>query len=113
LSWCRLAHHLKQVAPEKIEQSRAKMQLIYASARILQFRPTNKEQWLSLLEAEYEQLIHSLNAWAQCRQRKLELNTAKLKQRWDETELHHQLIELELNLKRQRRHWHLLTQQFA
>ncbi|MDB9917952.1 acyl-CoA desaturase [Pseudomonadales bacterium] len=113
LSWCQLAHHLKQVAPEKIEQSRAKMQLAYASARVRQSRPSNKEQWLNLLEAEYEQLVHSLNAWALCRQRKLELKTAKLKQRWDETELHHQLQELESNLNRQRRHWRLLTQQFA
>ena len=89
------------------------MQLAYASAQVLQSRPSNKEQWLNLLEAEYEQLVHSLNAWALCRQRKLELKTAKLKQRWDETELHHQLQELELNLNRQRRHWRLLTQQFA
>jgi hypothetical protein len=113
MSWFHLTYHLKRVAPEVIEQSRVKMQLLHASAQVLRCRPTTKEQWLKVLETEHEQLVQMLNDWAQCRQRWLELKAAKLKQRWDETELHRQLLELESDLKLQRRQWRLLTQQFT
>lgn len=113
LAWCSLAAELKRVAPEKIEQSRAKMQLKHATERVIQFRLINKEQWLALLETEYEQLVQVLNEWSHCRQRWLEMRTRDLKKRWDETELHHQLQELEQSLNMRRRQWRLLTQQFA
>jgi stearoyl-CoA desaturase (Delta-9 desaturase) len=113
MSWFNLTYHLKRVAPEVIEQSRVKMQLLHASAQVSRCRTTTKEQWLKLLETEHEQLVQMLNDWAHCRQCWLELKAAKLKQRWDETELHRQLLELESNLKLQRRQWRLLTQQFT
>jgi stearoyl-CoA desaturase (delta-9 desaturase) len=113
LSWCKLTSKLKRVAPEKIEQSLARMQLQKATAKVMQSRPKNKEQWLRLLDTEYEQLVKSLNEWSHCRQQWLELKTQTLKRRWDETELHHQLMELETALNSQRRQWRMLTQQFA
>ncbi len=89
------------------------MQLQKATARVLQSRPKNKEQWLSLLDTEYEQLVKTLSDWSHCRQQWVELKTQNFKRRWDETEIHRQLMELESALNSQRRQWRMLTQQFA
>lgn len=117
LALLNLAHSLKRVAPEKIEQSIAAMQLKKTTERISRFQPGNTDQWIDLLEAEYEQLIATLNAWSKCRQDWLELKRASLRKRWQETELRaelqHRLKELEAQLHFQRRQWRLLTQQFA
>ncbi|MCB1646931.1 MAG: acyl-CoA desaturase, partial [Pseudomonadales bacterium] len=113
LSWLKLTWNLKRIAPEKIEQSMAAMQLKKASASIARYRLGNKEQWLQLLETEYDQLVHTLNEWARCRQDWVDLKRADIKRRWDETELHKRLLEIEENLEYQRRQWRMLTQQFA
>lgn len=113
LSWLRLTHSLKRVAPEKIEQCVAAMQLKKATERISHFQPINMQQWLDLLEAEYDKLVATLNEWSDCRQEWMELKRESLQKKWEETELKSQLSELEERLQFQRRQWRLLTQQFA
>lgn len=113
LSMVKLAGALKQTAPEKIEQRMVAMQKKYATERISYFKPTHTEQWIELLDAEYNQLIEMINEWSHCRQEWLQLKKASLRERWQKTELRGRLNAIESRLKQQRRQWRLLTQQFA
>ncbi|XOV90300.1 MAG: acyl-CoA desaturase [Pseudomonadota bacterium] len=113
LSLCRLAWQLKTVAPERIEQAVVAMQLKRTTERISRFQPINTQQWLELIETEYEKLISTLNEWAKCRQAALALSRERLIEKWEHTELHDRLQQLEAELEFQRRQWRLLTRQFA
>lgn len=113
LSLIGLAGSLKRVAPEKIEKRVVAMQLKRATHRISNSQPTNTQQWIDLLEAEYEKLIESLNDWSTCRQEWLAVKRDSLRQKWEHTELRAKLRQLEQQLEVQRRQWRLLTQQFA
>ena len=73
----------------------------------------NTEQWIELLDAEYNQLIDMINEWSHCRQEWLQLQKASLREKWQKTELRARLTAIESRLKQQRRQWRLLTQQFA
>jgi len=112
LAFARLASSLKRAAPEKIERRVAAMQLKHATQRVSQFQPINKQQWIDLLDAEYNKLIDMLNEWSRCRQEWIQMKRASLK-KWKETELRCRLEEIEAQLDFQRRQWRLLTQQFA
>ena len=113
LSWLRLTWGLKQTSPDRIERKQVEMQLKRTTARIRDVMPSNSEQWLELIDAEYAKMVEMLNAWSQCRQEWVELKRASLIEKWERTELHARLKELESELDFQRRQWRLLTQQFA
>jgi len=113
LSWCSLTSDLKRIAPEKIEQSLASMQLQRAKDRIHKIKLNNNQLWLEILETEYDQLVAALNEWAHYRQHWLELKRDTILKRWEETETRQKLRELESALDIQRQQWKMLTQQFA
>ena len=113
LSLIRLTYGLKRAAPERIEQCKAAMQLRYATRSILSLKMADAEALLSTLEVEYEKLLESLNAWASCRQQWLEVKKADIVKKWDETELHLRLRELEASLELQRYRWRMMTAQFT
>ena len=113
LSMVNLATSLKRISPEKIERRVVEMQMKHAAERISHFKPINTDEWIALLETEYNQLIEMLNEWAHCRQQWLEGKKARLMETWQKIELRGQLKEIETRLKLQRRQWRLLTQQFA
>lgn len=115
LSFFKLTSSLKRVAPEKIEKSVVAMQKKHAAEKIGRFKSINTQQWIDLLDAEYNQLIDMLNEWSRCRQEWLELKKASIARKWheQEAEFHARLADIEERLDNQRRQWRLLTQQFA
>lgn len=113
LSVCGLATALRRAAPEKIEHRLVAMQKKYAAERIGYFKPINMDQWIELLDAEYNQLIEMINEWSHCRQQWLELKKASLRKKWEAIEIRARLEAIEGRLKQKRRQWRLLTQQFA
>jgi stearoyl-CoA desaturase (Delta-9 desaturase) len=118
LAWCNLAWALKEVPPEQIEKRLVAMQLKTTMERIRQHQPSNRQQWLDLLDVEYAKLIETLNEWSSCRQAWLQIRRATLQQKWVQTgparnAMLSQLRSLEERLAFQRRQWRLLTRQFA
>ena len=115
LSFMNLTSSLKRVAPEKIEKSVVAMQKKHAAEKIGRFKSINTQQWIDLLDAEYNQLIEMLNEWSRCRQEWLELKKANFARKWheQEAEFHARLADIEARLDDQRRQWRILTQQFA
>jgi len=113
LSWCSLTSDLKRIAPEKIEQSMASMQLQRARDKINKFKLNNHQLWLEQLETEYSHLVEALNEWASYRQHWLELKRESLLKKWDETETRQKLRDLETALDFRRQQWKMLTEQLA
>lgn len=113
LTYVRLTWGLKRTSPDRIERKQVEMQRKRITARIENARPSNYQQWLDLLDAEYAKTLETLNEWSQCRQQWVELKRASLIEKWQRTEVRARLKELEAELEFQRRQWRLLTRQFA
>ena len=89
------------------------MQLKKAKAKISKFKSSNHQLWLQILEEEYDQLVEALDEWSSYRQHWIELKRESMLKKWEETETHQKLKELESTLDAQRQQWKMLTQQFA
>ena len=113
LSVIGLAGSLKQVSPVQVESAAAAMQLKRATDRIRHGQLINTEEWINLLNTEYDRLMTTLNEWSAIRGEWLGARADNLHQRWERTQFRNQLREIERRLDEQRRQWRMLTAQFA
>lgn len=113
LSAIGLTGSLKRVSPVQVETAMAAMQLKQATDRIKRRQLMNTEEWINLLDTEYERLMTTLNEWSAARGEWLTVRTDNLLEKWERTHFRNQLREIESRLHAQRRQWRMLTAQFA
>jgi len=114
-SWVGLTSDLKRCSPLVIETARLEMQYRRAAERCQSL--ANAETWHARLEAEYQELKHSLELWAQRRQQWYDVKTTQIQdqlhERWEKLALRdaYRQARYQLRLKKQR--WRELMQGFA
>jgi stearoyl-CoA desaturase (Delta-9 desaturase) len=114
-SWIGLTSDLKRCSPLMIETARLEMQYRHATERCQTL--ANADKWRARLEAEYQELKHSLEQWAQHRQQWYDAKTSQLHdqlhERWEKLALRdaYRQARYQLRLKQQR--WRELMQGFA
>ena len=77
---------------------------------------SNADKWLQRLESEYQQLIASLQLWAQHQQSWYEAKSSELHEKWshwERQELRDSYREAKFKLKVQRQRWRDLVENYS
>ncbi len=113
MQWCRLASDLRQCSSYRIEMTRVAVQFRHALQQCEQLQEASR--WRERLEDEYDQLVLSLEQWAEAQQLwyqaksqalsdELQQDIALMKQRYE---------ELKTELQHKRESWKSLLNNFA
>jgi len=112
-AWLKLASGLRQVSHYRIEMTRIAAQYSTALDHCKQLAEADNLR--NRLEASYQQLVRSLNAWSEAQQQWYQARSEALS-----SELHHDLDllgqryeELKHELQQQRTNWQLLLRSFG
>ncbi len=110
-AWLGLADKLRSVSDLRIELARAKTKLAIAQQR-LETAPNGFES-KARLTAEFERLAQTLNDYYHTKTQLLETKYDTMMKQYEHSLIKLKLAQLKLELKQRRRHWHLLTKQYA
>ncbi|SDH47326.1 stearoyl-CoA desaturase (delta-9 desaturase) [Vibrio xiamenensis] len=110
-AWLGLADKLRSVSDLRIELARAKTKLAIAQQR-LETAPNGVES-KARLTAEFERLAQTLNDYYHTKTQLLETKYDTMMKQYEHSLIKLKLAQLKLELKQRRRHWHLLTKQYA
>src|SRR5690606_20386594 len=112
-SWLRLTSDLRKCSSYRVEMTRIAVQ--YKRALLQCDLLPEPASWRSKLEAEYEQLVSSLNAWSEAQQSWYHARSEAISH-----ELHHEIDvlkhryeELKVQLQLQRQNWKGLLSSFG
>jgi len=112
-SWLQLTTGLRQVSSYRVEMTRIAAQ--YSTALDHCENLSEADSWRSQIEAEYQQLVQTLNAWSEAQQQWYQASSqalsAELQQ--DLVQLKHRYEEVKQELQRQRDNWQQLLGSFA
>ncbi|MDF1764426.1 MAG: fatty acid desaturase [Oleibacter sp.] len=101
-SWVGLTSNLKTVPDYKIQRAVVKMQFKRAQEKLAKAEcPVTAAKWTALLEHEYEKYHAMLNQWAEHQSDRLDETRKNLKERWENTALHQNIIDIEEQLMEQ------------
>jgi stearoyl-CoA desaturase (delta-9 desaturase) len=113
-AWLGLASELRSISPYRIEMTRVAVEYSNALNRCENLLE-QPGKWRDRLEAEYEQVMASLNAWAEARQAWYQAQSRALSD-----ELHHDMDllkaryeELKGKARIQQQHWQALLNSFS
>lgn len=113
--WIGLTSDLKRVSPLSIETARLEMQYRKATERCDTL--VNADTWRARLEEEYEQLMLTLDQWAQHRQQWYAAKSTQLHdqihEKWERVALRDSYREVRYRLKLRRQRWRELIQSFS
>ena len=113
-SFIGLTTDLKRCSPVAIEKARLEMQYRQATEKYANL--SNADKWLQRLESEYQQLIASLQLWAQHQQSWYEAKSSELHEKWshwERQELRDSYREAKFKLKVQRQRWRDLVENYS
>ncbi|MDO8909560.1 MAG: fatty acid desaturase [Pseudohongiella sp.] len=114
-SWVGLTRDLKRCSPLMIETARLEMQYRHAAERCDAL--ANAETLRARLEAEYQDLKHSLELWAKHRQDWYDAKTSELHdqihERWEKLALRDSYKQARYQLKLKQQRWRELMQGFS
>ena len=114
LSWLKLTSRLRTSPQERIEQAKLERRLEVAKQKIRCGQQSgDTEQWLALLQSEYERLLQQLKSYYQMRKDLLELKRKAVYCKYEALRLRLSCDELKAAFTIQRRNWLRLTSQFA
>lgn len=114
-SWLGLTSDLKRCSPLMIETARLEMQYRHATERCNSL--ANADKWRARLEAEYQDLKQSLEAWSKHRQQWYDAKTSQLHdhihERWEKLALRDSYKQARYQLKLKQQRWRELMQGFS
>jgi len=113
-SYVGLTRDLKRCSMEQIEK--AKLEIQYQTATEKCELLDIPENWRLHLEQEYEQLLRTLQLWAEHRQAWYEAKGKQIQEslgQWDQLQLRDHYKEIQFKLKVQKRRWQLLLRNLA
>lgn len=114
-SWIGLTSDLKRCSPLVIETARLEMQYRHATERCQSL--ANSETWRARLEAEYQELKHSLELWAQHRQQWYDTKTTQiqdqLNERWEKLAVRDSYRQARYQLRLKQQRWRELMDRFS
>ncbi len=110
-SWFGLTHKLRVVSDLRIELARAKTKLAETQKR-LSVKPNASEN-KAKLTAEFERLTQTLNDYYHTKAQLLETKYDTMMKQYEHSLVKLKFAQTKQELKQRRRHWHLLTKQYA
>jgi len=113
LEWCRLAYDLRQCSSFRIEMTKVAVQFRHALQQCEQLHEA--ANWRERLQAEYDQLVISLEQWTEAQQAWYQAKSQALSHEFqhDMALMKQRYEELKIELHRKRENWKLLLNNFA
>lgn len=106
-SWLRLTHNLRVCPEQRIAETKIKMQLARARKNVSQL--PNAEQWLQLLEREYQLLLQHMQAFYQVKMQLLQDRKQQLLNKYQYSEFLSRYREFKQHFNYQHKQWRMLT----
>lgn len=110
-SWVGLARNLKRIPRFKIR--RAQMQMLFKQAEKRLEKLPADQAWREKLEVEYEAFSHTVKNWQALQVQRMESAKQEIRGRFEDSQLHTRLKELEYSLRLQKKRLQVLLGEAA
>ena len=116
-SWIGLTKNLRTVSDFKIQRAKITMQLKEAEQKLasksLKLPEIKLSELKASIEKEYDELKQKLDEWTEIQSQKVQQTREDLKAKWEDSEVHARIKEIEASLKEQHKRLQQLNAQFA
>lgn len=102
-AWIGLVRDRRHTPEFRIHRARLHMQFRHLQQLAESGRAHGQQGWVATLEREYQHFRDTVNQWQEVQGRRVQAGREALNSRWERTELHTSLKELEYRLKMQHR----------
>lgn len=113
LSWLKLTSNLKTISEEKITKSIITQQFNRTQNLLMNLSLPNKNEVISSIQKEYEQLIDKMSEFYQVKKEWLDTTKHQLAENVEKSQLLHRYNELKHNCFEQHKAWQSLIHQYA
>jgi len=113
LSWLKLAKNLKKIPEEKIAKAIAAQEFNKTKDKLMSLSIPNKEEVLSAIQKEYEQVLHKMTDYYLIKKEWVETKRNQMVENVVKSQLNQQYNELKQNFIEQQKSWKAIVHQYA